>query len=164
MPTIQKKPQKPSVESDQEESISFLRFLWELPVLLVVFVMVGLMVLLFWLPIVWPLVILNYWPYIQKVCANPLGRLIGTVIVLLVVFGLYLLKREMRILYALGEILVGMLAIYASLGTKEEDVFKIVAIFAAGIYCLVKGFEHCAAGLNASEKKPKRRLKAESEC
>jgi hypothetical protein len=94
----------------------------------------------------WPVLILWFSPTLSNIISTYWGRILGLVILGLLSFALYLVRENLRKLYGIAEIVVGLVACWAGFGKLMSETLGGTIALAGGVYIMVRGIDNYVQG------------------
>ena len=87
-----------------------------------------------------PAAVVAFWPWFAGAMEYPLVRAVTVLGLALFARFLYLLRNAKRITYGYGEVVVGVVGLWAALSRLDADRMAVGLGIAAGVYVIVRGW------------------------
>lgn len=98
----------------------------------------------------WPFLLLGTWSYAyQTLQSSWVFRIIAFLVLMLLGWGMYLLRESFRIFYGSAEICVGATMCWLGVNAATADALPSVIAIVGGVYVIVRGLDNYFQGMKA---------------
>jgi hypothetical protein len=95
-----------------------------------------------WLIQAWPFMFAGLWPKIHAAMASFWVRILTVVVLLVLAFVLYLIRKFIRYAYGIGEISIGIALCWVTLSNPENNGLIVGLSLAGSVYLIVSGLDN----------------------
>ena len=106
-----------------------------------------------------PAAVVAFWPWFAGVMEYPLARAVTVVGLALFAVFLYGLRHAKRITYGYGEVVVGVVGLWAALSRLDADRMAVGLGIAASVYVIVRGMVNIEDGRKAEREEEAKRTR-----